>query len=94
MCGYLSQAFECTKHMSGNMVTGKPSTCLQTLPLIGPETGSPMLAMVGTSAAVARWQPGTIGALYAKVVSPILLPGDRWGQLTCVGMECPYMSCV
>jgi hypothetical protein len=26
MCGYLSQAFECTKHMSGNMVTGKPST--------------------------------------------------------------------
>jgi hypothetical protein len=20
MCGYLSQAFECTKHMSGNMV--------------------------------------------------------------------------
>jgi hypothetical protein len=26
MCGYLSQAFERTKHMSGNMVTGKPST--------------------------------------------------------------------
>jgi hypothetical protein len=26
MCGYLSQAFESTKHMSGNMVTGKPST--------------------------------------------------------------------
>jgi hypothetical protein len=26
MCGYLSQAFECTKHMSRNMVTGKPST--------------------------------------------------------------------
>jgi hypothetical protein len=25
-CGYLSQAFERTKHMSGNMVTGKPST--------------------------------------------------------------------
>jgi hypothetical protein len=24
--GYLSQAFERTKHMSGNMVTGKPST--------------------------------------------------------------------
>jgi hypothetical protein len=23
---YLSQAFERTKHMSGNMVTGKPST--------------------------------------------------------------------
>jgi hypothetical protein len=26
MCGYMSQAFERTKHMSGNMVTGKPST--------------------------------------------------------------------
>jgi hypothetical protein len=26
MCGYLSQAFERTKHMSGNMVTDKPST--------------------------------------------------------------------
>jgi hypothetical protein len=26
MCGYLSQTFERTKHMSGNMVTGKPST--------------------------------------------------------------------
>jgi hypothetical protein len=37
-----------------------------------------MLAMVGTSAAVARRQPGTIGALYAKAVSPVLLPGDRW----------------
>jgi hypothetical protein len=23
---YLCQAFECTKHMSGNMVTDKPST--------------------------------------------------------------------
>ena len=20
--------------------------------------------------------------------------GDRWGRLTCVGTECPYMSCV
>jgi hypothetical protein len=26
LCGYLSQAFERTKYMSGNMVTGKPST--------------------------------------------------------------------
>jgi hypothetical protein len=25
MCGYLSQAFERTKHMPGNMVTDKPS---------------------------------------------------------------------
>jgi hypothetical protein len=26
MCGYLSQVFESTKHMSGNTVTGKPNT--------------------------------------------------------------------
>jgi hypothetical protein len=26
MCGYLSQAFESNRHMSGNMVTDKPST--------------------------------------------------------------------
>jgi hypothetical protein len=26
MCVFLSQEFERTKHMSGNMVTGKPST--------------------------------------------------------------------
>jgi hypothetical protein len=25
----MSQAFESTKHMSGNMVTGKPSTCVK-----------------------------------------------------------------
>jgi hypothetical protein len=49
---------------------------------------------VGTSAVVARWQPGTIGALYAKAVSPILLPGNRWGRLRWVGTEYPYMSCV
>jgi hypothetical protein len=30
MCGYLSQAFESSKHMSGNMVTGKPSTGVKT----------------------------------------------------------------
>jgi hypothetical protein len=53
-----------------------------------------MLAMVGTSATVSRWRPGTIGALYAKAVSPDLLSGNRWGRQTCVGMECPYMSCV
>jgi hypothetical protein len=53
-----------------------------------------MLAMVGTSAVVARRQPGTIGALYAKAVSPVLLLGNQWGRLICVGTECPYMSCV
>jgi hypothetical protein len=63
MCGYLSQAFEFTKHMSGNMVTGKPSTLVKparTLPLTRPENGSPMLAMVGTSTVIARRQPGSV----------------------------------
>jgi hypothetical protein len=63
MCGYSSQAFERTKHMSGNMVTDKPSTRVKpvrTLSLTQPETGSPMLAMVGTSAVTARRQPGSV----------------------------------
>jgi hypothetical protein len=34
--------------------------------------------LVGTSAAVARWQPGTIGAFNAKAVSHVLLLGNRW----------------
>jgi hypothetical protein len=48
-----------------------------------------MLAMVGTSVAVAWRQPGTIGAFYAKVMSHVLLPRNRWGQLTCVGRSAP-----
>jgi hypothetical protein len=63
MCGYLSQAFEHTKHMSGNMVTGKPSTWVKSgvdFPLTCLETGSPMLAMVGTSAVTARRQSGSV----------------------------------
>jgi hypothetical protein len=27
---------------------------------------------------------GFSGALYAKAVGPVLLPGNRWGQLMCV----------
>jgi hypothetical protein len=37
---------------------------------------------------------GVSGALYAKAVSPVLLTGNRWGRLMCVGMECPDTSCV
>jgi hypothetical protein len=37
---------------------------------------------------------GVSEALYAKAVSPFLLPGNRWGQLMCVGTECLAMSCV
>jgi hypothetical protein len=38
--------------------------------------------------------PGVSGALYAKVVSHVLLTGNRWGRLMCVGIECPDTSCV
>jgi hypothetical protein len=48
-----------------------------------------MLAMVGTSAAIARRRLETIGAFYAKAVSPVLLPWNRWRWLMCVGTECP-----
>jgi hypothetical protein len=32
--------------------------------------------------------------LYAKAVSPDLLPGNQWGRLMCVGTECLAASCV
>jgi hypothetical protein len=32
---------------------------------------------------------GVSGALYANGSGPVLLLGNRWGQLMCVGMECP-----
>jgi hypothetical protein len=32
--------------------------------------------------------------LYAKAVSPFLLPENRWGRFMCVGTECLATSCV
>jgi hypothetical protein len=37
---------------------------------------------------------GVSEALYAKAVSPDLLPGNRRGWLMCVGTECLATSCV
>jgi hypothetical protein len=37
---------------------------------------------------------GVSETLYAKAVSPDLLPGNRRGRLTCVGTECLATSCV
>jgi hypothetical protein len=81
MCGYLSQAFERTKHMSGKMVTDKPSTWdwVSHASYGGYKCGH------GTAAA------GVSGALYAKAVRPGRergIDGDGWhvwGQstLTC-----------
>jgi hypothetical protein len=37
---------------------------------------------------------GVSEALYAKTVGLLLLPGNRWGWLMCVGTECLATSCV
>jgi hypothetical protein len=71
MCGYLSQAFESTKHMSRNMVTGKPSTWVKSSRVDALSWDWVSHASYGgfkcghcTTAA------GVSGALYAKAVSP------------------------
>jgi hypothetical protein len=73
MCGYLSQAFEGTKHMLGNMVTGKPSTWVKPgadfpphLSWDGVSHASYGGYKCGHCTAAAR----VSGALYAKAVSP------------------------
>ena len=73
MCGYLSQAFERTKHMSENMVTDKPSTWLNLPVDFTPhETWdeSPMPDYGGYKCGHCTAAAGVSGALYAKAVSP------------------------
>ena len=57
MCGYLSQAFERTKHMPGKMVTGKPS-------------GASHASYGGYKCGHCTAAAGVSGALYAKAVRP------------------------
>jgi hypothetical protein len=73
MYGYLSQAFERTKHMSGNMVTGKPSTWVKPGTDFSPHSSWDWVSHAsyggykcGHYTVVAR----VSGALYAKAVSP------------------------
>ena len=77
MYGYLSQAFERTKHMSGNMVTGKPSTWVKT----GADF-TPHLSWDWVShASYGGYKCDSYGALYAKAVSPGRergIDGDGW----------------
>jgi hypothetical protein len=84
MCGYLSQAFERTKHMSGNMVTGKPSTWVKPSADFPPHLSWDWVSHAsyggykyGHCTAVA----GVSGALYAMAVSPgheRRIDGDGW----------------
>jgi hypothetical protein len=78
MCGYLSQAFESTRHMSGNMVTSKPSTWVKPGANFPPYLSWNWVSHAsyggykcGHCMAVAE----VSGALYAKAVSP----GREWG---------------
>jgi hypothetical protein len=94
MCGYLSQAFERTKHMSGNMVTGKPSTWVKLGVDFIPHATWDWVSHAsygGYKCGHCTAAAGVSGPLYAKAVRPGRergIDGDGWhvwGQsaLTC-----------
>jgi hypothetical protein len=84
MCGYLSQAFESTKHMSGNMVTGKLSTWVKPGADFTPHLSWDWVSHAsygGYKCGHCTAAAGVSGALYAKVVSPSPergIDGDGW----------------
>jgi hypothetical protein len=94
MCGYLSQAFERTKHMSGNMVTDKPSTWVKSGANFIPHSSLDWVSHAsygGYKCGHCTTTSGVSGALYAKAVSPGRergIDGDDWhvwgrSTLTC-----------
>jgi hypothetical protein len=97
MCGYLSQAFERTKHMLGNMVTEKPSTWVKPGADFPPHLSWDWVSHAsygGNKCGRCTAAVGVNGALYAKAISPGHergINGDDWYVW---GTECPYMSCV
>jgi hypothetical protein len=92
MYGYLSQAFECTKHMSVNMITSKPSTWVKLGADFPPHLSWDWVSHAsygGYKCGHCTAAAGVSGALYAKVVvSPGRergIDGDGWyvwGQST------------
>jgi hypothetical protein len=73
MDGYLSQAFERTKHMSGNMVTGKPTTWVKPGTDFPPHSSWDMVSHAsygGCKCSHYTAAAGVTGALHAKAVSP------------------------
>jgi hypothetical protein len=73
MCGYLSQAFEHTKHMLGNMVTGKPSTRVKPGTDFSRHSSRDLVSHAsngGYKCGHCTTATGVSGALYAKAVSP------------------------
>jgi hypothetical protein len=101
MCGYMSQAFERTEHMSGNMVTGKPSTWVKPGADFIPHSSWHWVSHAsygGYKCGHCMAAAGVSGALYAKAVSP----GRKWGidgdgwhvwdgvpwHVVCLGLPC------
>jgi hypothetical protein len=84
MCGYLSQAFESTKHMSGNKVTGKPSTWVKPGADFPPHLSWDEVSHAsygGCKCSHCTAAAGVSGALHAKTVSPGRergIDGDGW----------------
>jgi hypothetical protein len=84
MCGYLSQAFECTKHMLGNMVTGKPSTGVKPGADFTPHLSWDWVSHAsygGYKCGHCTAAAGVSGALYAKAMGPGSeqeIDGDGW----------------
>jgi hypothetical protein len=85
-CGYLCQAFERTKHMSGNMVTGKPSTWVNLGADFTPHLSWDVVSHFGYDGykcGHCTVAAGVSGALYAKEVSPGRergIDGDGWRE--------------
>jgi hypothetical protein len=101
MCGYLSQAFERTKHMSGNMVTGKPSTWVKSGVDFIPHATWDWVSHAsygGYKCGHCTAAAGVSGALYAKAVRPGHergIDGDGWHvwvevpwHVVCLGLPC------
>jgi hypothetical protein len=84
MCGYLSQAFERTKHMSRNMITGKPSTWVKPGMDFPPHLSWDWVSHAsygGCKCGHCTTVVGVSGALYVKAVSPGRergIDGDGW----------------
>jgi hypothetical protein len=94
MCGYLSQAFQRTKHMSGKIVTDKPSTWVKPGADFIPHATWDWVSHAsygGYKCGHCTAAAGVSGALYAKAVRPGRergIDGDGWrvwgrSTLTC-----------
>jgi hypothetical protein len=101
MCGYLSQAFERTKHVSGNMVTSKPSTWVKPGADFIPHATWDWVSHAsygGYKCGHCTAAAGVSGALYAKSVRPGRergIDGDGWHvwvgvpwHVVCLGLPC------